>query len=168
MAGRTLTAPIERAKILMQTNSHLSFRGAISQIWSRGRVRGLFAGNLTSCVRTFPTGGLACLVYANMIKHSPIDTRKNPQQPLYRMFAGATAAAISTSLTYPLDVIKAYLSVQDYSKTRLDREYRGILQSARKILREQGISRLFKGLSPTLLTIMPFVAVQLTAYDMLV
>ena len=121
MAGRTLTAPIERAKILMQTHSDLSFREAISKIWRRGKVRGLFAGNLTSCIRTFPTGGLACLTYANLIKHSPIDKRENPTQPLYRLFAGALAAAISTSLTYPLDVIKAYLSIQDYSRSRSDR-----------------------------------------------
>ena len=168
MSGRSLTAPIERAKILMQTEQHLTLKGALRKIWSRGKFRGLFAGNLTSCIRTFPTGGIACLVYANMIKHSPISKKENPQQPLYRLFAGAVAAAISTTLTYPLDVIRAYLSVQDYSKKYADREYRGILQSAQKIIKEQGFSRLFKGLVPTLATIMPFLSFQLTTYDMLV
>lgn len=78
MSGRSFTAPIERAKILMQTERDLTFRGALSKIWNRGKLRGLFAGNLTSCIRTFPTGGIACLVYANCIKYSPIDKRENP------------------------------------------------------------------------------------------
>ena len=32
--------------------------------------RGLFAGNLTNCVRIFPTSAIVCLVYSRMIKVS--------------------------------------------------------------------------------------------------
>lgn len=80
ICSRTVTAPLEKIKIMAQTSESGKIRivETFRTISTREGARGLFAGNLTNCLRVFPTSALACLVYANMIKHTPVDNQKNP------------------------------------------------------------------------------------------
>ena len=73
VASRTFTAPIEKIKILAQTSTaYTGFRSTCRNIFIKDGVAGLFAGNLTNCLRVFPTASLACLVYSRMIKYTPV------------------------------------------------------------------------------------------------
>merc|ERR1712159_237381 len=71
--------------------------------------------------------------------------------------------------TYPLDLVKTRLTVQKegvgadgtvYKKT-----YNGAVDCLRKVSAEEGVSALYKGLSPTLQGVIPFEAVQFTFYN---
>lgn len=67
---------------------------------------------------------------------------KNPQQPVWRFLSGATAGIVSTTVTHPLDVVRARLTIQTKGNTA----YSGILNAFRRIRVEEGMRGLYKGM----------------------
>lgn len=115
VASRTLTAPLERVKLAAQTGtSHTS--GVIKELaWvikTQG-VKGLFKGNLVNCIRVFPTAGIACTCYLNLLKFTPADAEFDMMEPVYRLACGGTAALIANTLTYPMDVIRVRMTLAE-------------------------------------------------------
>ncbi|XP_060109061.1 mitochondrial thiamine pyrophosphate carrier [Heteronotia binoei] len=68
---------------------------------------------------------------------------------------GSCAGVISKTLTYPFDLFKKRLQVGGFEEARARfgqvRTYSGIMDCARQIVRDEGASGFFKGLSPSLL-----------------
>ncbi|KFW86611.1 Solute carrier family 25 member 43, partial [Manacus vitellinus] len=63
------------------------------------------------------------------------------------IMAGSLAGMVATILTYPTDVIKTRLIVQN----RLEPSYEGILHAFYKIYRQEGLRALYRGVSPAIL-----------------
>eukprot|EP00794_Sanderia_malayensis_P015814 gene15814-17409_t len=167
VVSRTVTAPLEKIKILAQTSAkqgRMQITKTLASVWKKEGMQGLFAGNLTNVLRIFPTSAMVCLVYSRMIKYTPVDNEKNPNQPLWRLFSGATAGAVANAFTHPMDVVRARLTIQDISSKDAIK-YKGISHAVRTIVKEEGFAALYKGLSPTLISIAPFLAIQQCLYD---
>mmetsp|Transcript_4827 Transcript_4827/g.13186 ORF Transcript_4827/g.13186 Transcript_4827/m.13186 type:complete len:302 (+) Transcript_4827:96-1001(+) len=80
-------------------------------------------------------------------------------------FAGGTAGAVARTATAPLDRIKLLFQVQSMTNPTGSRQYTGILQAASKIVREEGVTALWKGNSVLIIRIFPYSASQLAAND---
>ena len=80
-----------------------------------------------------------------------------------RSIAGGLAGAISTCLTYPLDMLRARFGAEWAAKPR----YASYSQGVRDIVRKEGVTALFAGLRPTLLGIMPYSALSFAAFETL-
>jgi solute carrier family 25 phosphate transporter 23/24/25/41 len=115
VASRTLTAPLEKVKLAAQTGtSHTSgIFQELSWIIKKQGIKGLFAGNLVNCIRVFPTAGIACTCYLNLLKLTPADAEFDLMEPVYRLACGGTAALIANSLTYPMDVIRVRMTLAE-------------------------------------------------------
>ena len=101
-------------------------------------------------------------------KFTPADDELDLWEPAYRASCAATAALVANTLTYPLDVVRARLTLQGASGSGGGAVYSGIGGALRTILRTEGVRRgLFRGLAPTLAAVVPFVAVQNTSIDLL-
>lgn len=50
------------------------------------------------------------------LQHFPLDQNANPWNPVWRMGAGAFAGVFATVLTYPMDVVRAKLTVQSQAR----------------------------------------------------
>lgn len=61
--------------------------------------------------------------------------------------AGSLAGMVATIVTYPTDVIKTRLIVQN----RLEPSYEGILHAFYKIYQQEGFPALYRGVSPAIL-----------------
>jgi solute carrier family 25 phosphate transporter 23/24/25/41 len=165
VASRTATAPLERVKLLAQTQRlqpNSTVMSSILRMWQSEGARGLFAGNGANVARVFPYAALICLTYSNLCKLFPAEIDEK-YEPLWRMAAGATAGIFATLLTHPLDVARARLTVQVKDKGSTGRA--GIRQTFATLIGNSGVRGLYKGLSPTLLAIAPFLAVQQSSYD---
>lgn len=83
-------------------------------------------------------------------------------------FAGAVAGGVSRTVVSPLDVIKIRFQVQLeptgrarlFDPSQSPSKYTGILQATRAIVREEGLSGLWRGNVPALLLVMPYTAIQ--------
>lgn len=81
--------------------------------------------------------------------------------PLRSFISGASAGFIATALTYPLDLLRTKFVAQDDSK----KIYLGVRQALGLVVKREGFGGLYKGLSPTLLQIMPAMGVAFFSYE---
>ncbi|KAE8709335.1 Nicotinamide adenine dinucleotide transporter 2 [Hibiscus syriacus] len=82
--------------------------------------------------------------------------------------AGAAAGAIAATFVCPLDVIKTRLQVHGLPQTSQS-GVRGsvIITSLQNIIRNEGLKGLYRGLSPTIIALLPNWAVYFTIYEQL-
>ncbi|KFZ59544.1 Solute carrier family 25 member 43, partial [Podiceps cristatus] len=76
------------------------------------------------------------------------------------IMAGSLAGMVATIVTYPTDVIKTRLIVQN----RLEPSYEGILHAFYKIYHQEGLLALYRGVSPAILGAVPFSAGSFFVY----
>ncbi|KAJ5143783.1 uncharacterized protein N7515_002570 [Penicillium bovifimosum] len=171
-AAKTIVAPLERVRILFQT-SHATFiqytthwtgpLKAAKHIKTTHGLPALFKGHTASLLRIFPYAAINFLAY-EQLREAIITTTEN-ETPSRRFLCGSIAGAISTLLTYPLELIRTRLAfeTQKHSSSWL-----GITQ---KICSENtaggrtGLSNLYRGIAPTMLGILPYAGMSFLTHD---
>ncbi|GLJ09767.1 hypothetical protein SUGI_0115510 [Cryptomeria japonica] len=90
------------------------------------------------------------------------------RERLYNAIAGASAGAIAATFVCPLDVIKTRLQVHGLPKKRQG-GFKGslIVTSLKEIIHNEGFRGMYRGLSPTVLALLPNWAVYFTVYEQL-
>jgi solute carrier family 25 (mitochondrial phosphate transporter), member 23/24/25/41 len=159
MSSRTATAPLERIKIQAQMGKNTGLLRELSNIVSKEGIYGLWAGNFTNCLRVFPFAGLSCVFYSRFVKYLPCDNELDPMEPVWRAIAGGMAGICASTITYPLDIIRARQTVAGNNSA-------GILRTANQIMAKEGIRALYRGLQPTLFAVAPFIGLQQASYDL--
>ncbi|XP_039170909.1 LOW QUALITY PROTEIN: adenine nucleotide transporter BT1, chloroplastic/mitochondrial-like [Eucalyptus grandis] len=92
------------------------------------------------------------------LSHKP---GEQPKLPLpASLVAGACAGVSSTICTYPLELVKTQLTVQRGV-------YDGMFDAFLKIVRDEGPAELYRGLTPSLIGVIPYAATNYFAYDTL-
>lgn len=153
--AKTITAPLDRVKIIYQTGSERFRLSLVPRALLRmGKEEGLAAlwrGHSATLMRVAPYAG------AHFAAHDKLSSLAESHLPgegfgrAARRFAtGACAGAFATMVTYPLDVLRARLAVQQGRRSALSAALMP--------------GRLFSGLGPTLLGIMPYAGVTWATY----
>uniref|UniRef100_A0A6V7QWS0 Uncharacterized protein n=1 Tax=Ananas comosus var. bracteatus TaxID=296719 RepID=A0A6V7QWS0_ANACO len=165
-AAKTLTAPLDRVKLLMQTHSLRAAQGggkkgfgfaeAITMIGKDEGIRGYWKGNLPQVIRIIPYSAVQLFSYE---VYKKLFRKKDGElSVLGRLVAGACAGMTSTLVTYPLDVLRLRLAVEPGSRT--------MSQVALNMLREEGLASFYGGLGPSLIGIAPYIAVNFCMFDL--
>ncbi|KAK8916608.1 hypothetical protein KSP39_PZI022171 [Platanthera zijinensis] len=82
--------------------------------------------------------------------------------------AGSSAGIIAATFVCPLDVIKTRFQVHGlYNLSPSSRKGGVVISSLKQIIKNEGFRGLYRGLSPTILALLPNWAVYFTVYDML-
>ncbi|OQR87465.1 Mitochondrial Carrier (MC) Family [Achlya hypogyna] len=170
-ASRTAVAPLERLKILYQVQDVLktgaepkaygSMTQSLRKILAEEGWRGMFKGNGANCVRVFP---YAAIQFAMFEKLKPVFMNPGAKDltALQKLWAGAIAGVASVVVTYPLDFIRARITVPD-SMTK--QQYNGIWHALRVTVRNEGIQGLYRGMSPTVVGIAPYVGLNFMVFE---
>eukprot|EP00927_Polykrikos_kofoidii_P005701 TRINITY_DN12260_c0_g1_i1.p1 TRINITY_DN12260_c0_g1~~TRINITY_DN12260_c0_g1_i1.p1 ORF type:complete len:391 (-),score=54.17 TRINITY_DN12260_c0_g1_i1:245-1417(-) len=168
IVSRTATAPLERLRIQAQLGVPIGYLvGKLKDIYATEGFRGLWAGNFANCLRVFPFAGLSCVFYGRLTKWLPCDDELDAMEPFWRALAGAGAGSAATICTYPLDVLRARLTVSPNTNGESCPRPRSFADAAEKILARQGFRGFFRGLQPTLFAVAPFIGLQQASYDVL-
>ena len=80
------------------------------------------------------------------------------------LLLGALSGGMGPTVNNPLDVVKTRMQRQILVPGQTP-QYNGILSSCRRIIEEEGIVALWKGLTPRLMRIMPGQAITFTTYE---
>jgi len=168
MVSRTAVAPIDRVKILMQTEKVTSggsaprYTGtvqAIRTIVQEGGVSALWRSNTANIVRVAPYSASQFASYdlfkEYMTEKDPYGT--NMFGVIERLTCGALAAITATTVTHPLDCVRVRIATQP--------ELRGMAHTMGLMLKEGGVRTFFKGYAPTLLSLTPFIAINFATFD---
>ncbi|KAH6774194.1 Mitochondrial substrate carrier family protein [Perilla frutescens var. hirtella] len=159
----TIVAPIERAKLLLQTQEsnmailaggpHKRFRGMVDCIVRTVREEGilsLWRGNGSSVIRYYPSVALNFSLkdlYRNIL-------RGNAQEgsllsgPTANFAAGSAAGCTTLIIIYPLDIAHTRLAA-DLGRTET-RQFRGIGHFLNTVYSKDGVRGVYRGLPASL------------------
>ncbi|XVF76813.1 hypothetical protein PTKIN_Ptkin13bG0297200 [Pterospermum kingtungense] len=165
-AAKTVTAPLDRIKLLMQTHGvragqesakkAIGFVEAIVLIGKEEGIKGYWKGNLPQVIRIVPYSAVQLFAYETYKKL--FRGKDGELSVIARLAAGACAGMTSTFITYPLDVLRLRLAVEP--------GYRRMSEVALTMLREEGVASFYYGLVPSLIGIAPYIAVNFCIFDL--
>jgi solute carrier family 25 (adenine nucleotide translocator) protein 4/5/6/31 len=175
--AKTLTAPIERIKLVIQTQDanpkirsgevprYTGIGNCGSRIMAEQGFKRFWDGNLTNCIRYFPTQAFNLAFKDTFKKMFP---KYNPQTEFAQFFganlvSGGLAAAGSMCIVYPLD----------YSRTRLasdvgsgKKTFSGLLDCMKKTAAGPGgFMALYTGFGVSVVGIVGYRGLQLGCFD---
>eukprot|EP00898_Chlorokybus_atmophyticus_P003557 jgi/Chlat1/4201/Chrsp27S00314 len=156
-AAKTLVAPLERVKILLQTGGAsyqtASIMQSLRRIQADDGVRGFFRGNGASVARIIPYAAFHFMAYEQYLRI--LLRAGSPSTPIVDMAAGSLAGSTAVLLTYPLDLVRTRLAVQLPDNMVL---YKNIRHAFRYIVQQEG---------PTLYGIFPYAGLKFYTYEAL-
>ncbi len=173
--AKTLAAPMERVKLLLQTqeaNKQLDGKrySGISNCFLRcvkeeGGLS-LWRGNWANVIRYFPTQAINFSVKDWLNRtFCTADPKKQPYKYFAgRLLSGGSAGAISLVFVYPLDFARTRLGV-DVGKGAADRQFNGLIDCCAKIFKTDGMAGLYKGFGISVAGIFVYRAFYFGGYD---
>ncbi|KAK8523508.1 hypothetical protein V6N13_113453 [Hibiscus sabdariffa] len=159
--SRTAVAPLETIKTRLMVGS---FGNSMAEVFDKITMtegwKGFFRGNFVNVIRVAPSKAIELFAYETVKKKLTPEHGEQPKLPLPASFiAGAAGGVSSTLLTYPLELLKTRLTV--------NQDYKNLLDAVAKIVRAEGPGGLYKGLTPSLIGVVPYAASNYFAYDAL-
>ncbi len=171
IAAKSFVAPLDRIKILFQvTNGRFSLRQVwviMKDIMREEGPRGFFKGNSATMIRTFPYAGVQFLIFDFLKNRSLRKDAKDRIDPIEGFVFGSIAGAVSSFTTYPLDLARTRLAV-NITHGRVARTLphkRGPLGVLVQIAQVDGLSAIYRGITPTLMGIAPYAGISFCLND---
>ncbi|CAK9139948.1 unnamed protein product [Ilex paraguariensis] len=166
VAAKTVTAPLDRIKLLMQTHGFrtgaesakksIGFIEAFTSIGKEEGIKGYWKGNLPQVLRIIPYSAVQLFAYETYKK--VFSGKDGEISVIGRLAAGACAGMTSTFVTYPLDVLRLRLAIEP--------GYLTMTEVAVNMLREEGVASFYNGLGPSLTAIAPYIALNFCVFDL--
>jgi len=174
--SKTAVAPIERVKLLLQTqaaNKKLAgdkaYKGIMDVLIRVPKEEGISAfwrGNLANVIRYFPTQALN---FAFKDTYKKIFCPYNPKTQFWKFFmgnlaSGGAAGATSLMFVYPLDFARTRLAA-DVGRNASDRQFNGLVDCITKVRATDGVKGLYQGFGVSVLGIIAYRACYFGGYD---
>jgi len=175
--SKTVVAPLERVKILLQiqdAHKHIAkdqqYKGVVdcfARIYKEQGFLSFWRGNVVNVVRYFPTQALN---FAFKDKYKQLFLDGVDKKDFWRFFAGnlasgGAAGATSLLIVYPLDFARTRLGA-DVGKAAADREFKGLFDCIGKCYKADGLVRgLYPGFLSSVQGIIIYRAIYFGAYD---
>lgn len=177
--AKTCTAPIERVKLIIQTQDanpliksgevprYTGIGNCFARVYSEQGMAAFWRGNLTNVIRYFPTQAFN-FAFKDTIK--ALFPKTNPKENFFMFFmvnlaSGGLAGAGSLCIVYPLD----------YARTRLasdvgsgQKSFNGLMDCLVKTAKgPSGVMGLYNGFGVSVAGIIPYRGVYFGLYDSL-
>ncbi|KAK4422172.1 Adenine nucleotide transporter BT1, chloroplastic/mitochondrial [Sesamum alatum] len=152
--SRTAVAPLEtiRTHLMVGSCGNCTTDQVFHDIMKTDGWTGLFRGNFVNVIRVAPSKAIELLVYDTVNKNLSPKPGENARLPIPpSLVAGACAGVSSTLVTYPLELLKTRLTIQRGV-------YNGLMDAFVKILQEGGPGELYRGLTPSVIGVIPYAA----------
>ena len=174
--SKTAVAPIERVKLLLQTQdanakikSDKKYKGIVDvfvRVPKEEGVSAFWRGNLANVIRYFPTQALN---FAFKDTYKKIFCPFDPKKQFWMFFlgnlaSGGAAGATSLLFVYPLDFARTRLAA-DVGKGKEDRQFQGLNDCLSKIYKNDGLKGLYQGFGVSVIGIIIYRAFYFGGYD---
>jgi len=178
--AKTCTAPIERVKLIIQTQDanpmiksgqvarYTGIVNCFTRVYQEQGFKAFWRGNFTNVIRYFPTQAFN-FAFKDTIK--AFFPRYNPKKEfgmffLTNMASGGLAGAGSLCIVYPLDYARTRLASDVGSKQK---SFNGLADCLMKTARGPGgVMGLYNGFGVSVMGIIPYRGVYFGMYDSLI
>jgi solute carrier family 25 (adenine nucleotide translocator) protein 4/5/6/31 len=176
--AKTCTAPIERVKLLIQTQDanpkiisgevarYTGIVNCFTRVAGEQGIKAFWRGNLTNIIRYFPTQAFN-FAFKDSIKAMFPKTDKNTEFVkffLTNMASGGLAGAGSLMIVYPLDYARTRLA-SDVGSGKA--QFNGLLDCLKKTVAAGGVGSLYNGIGVSIVGIIPYRGVYFGLFDTL-
>ncbi|RFU33702.1 hypothetical protein B7463_g2619, partial [Scytalidium lignicola] len=180
LIARFVIAPLDVVKIRLQLQTHSlsdplsqkNLRGSpiykgtlptIKRILREEGLTALWKGNVPAELMYVPYGAIQFTTYRAVSLGLQKTIGKNKIPVAAESFiAGASAGAVATVATYPLDLLRTRFAAQGN-----DRIYRSLRASIVDIARREGLRGFFQGISAGVAQIIPYMGIFFATYETL-
>lgn len=173
--SKTIMAPVERVKLLMQTQDsnpdvisgkverYKGVGDTFRRVAAEQGVVSFWRGNLVNCLRYAPQQGSA-LAFNDLLNNS--FPNYNPNTDFWKSFgvkltSGGLAGAIANTICYPFDFARTRLA-SDVGKG--PKQFNGIMDCIATTVRKQGLTGLYTGWTVTVMGAFVYRAGQLGCF----
>ena len=129
---------------------------------SRG-VSGFYAGWWPGLVGKIPSYALTWTIFQQLKRVRDTISDRSATN-FENTVMGCIASGTTVCIMIPLDTIKTRLVTQA-GLAASERAYKGIVDCAIKVAREEGIKTFYRGLSPRLISVVPMIGIQFGVYE---
>jgi len=176
--AKTCTAPIERVKLLIQTQDanpkiisgeiprYTGIVNCFTRVAAEQGIGAFWRGNLTNIIRYFPTQAFN-FAFKDSIKALFPKADKNTEFAkffLINMASGGLAGAGSLMIVYPLDYARTRLASDVGGK---ERQFAGLIDCLKKTVAAGGPGALYNGIGVSIIGIIPYRGVYFGLFDTL-
>lgn len=173
--SKTLIAPIERVKLLLQLQdasksieSSKKYTGIIDcfrRVYAEQGTLSFWRGNLSNVIRYFPGQAINFSLkdyFRKLFPSKPGDSFLKKFQT--NLLAGGSAGSIAVVLLYPLDFIRTRLATDVGAKIE-QREFKNMRDVVASIMKAEGVSGLYRGVSISIVFAFVYRALYFGIFD---
>ncbi|KAK9795508.1 hypothetical protein WJX73_001295 [Symbiochloris irregularis] len=140
--SRTLVAPFERLRTMMQAHGSVGLVPSARAMWQDGGFWGMFKGNSLTVAKNIPYAAVQFAMY-DQAKDALLALRnKKALSQGDKVLAGCMAGFVSCLAVYPLDMLRTCASMKGVP--------RGFIPLVRSVVEVTGVRGLYKGIAPAL------------------
>ncbi|CAG8570498.1 1559_t:CDS:2 [Ambispora gerdemannii] len=134
---------------------------AFSLIAREEGILSLWKGNLSAQYLYLTYGSVQFLTYHELVKLSSSETMQNilPENA-WSFVNGAACGTVASVTTYPFDLLRTRFAAQGNSK-----KYKTVGQAIKRIYTDEGLRGFYRGVSPTVLQIIPYMGIMFGVRD---
>mmetsp|Transcript_3340 Transcript_3340/g.4842 ORF Transcript_3340/g.4842 Transcript_3340/m.4842 type:complete len:437 (+) Transcript_3340:182-1492(+) len=171
--SRTLTAPMERVKVLLQVQIvskvpvEQQYKGIIDclvRIPKEQGITGYWRGNGVNVLRMIPNSAIKFTTfdyYKKLAFPNGEQSYEGTEKFFRKMVCGGVSGVSTIVPVYPLDLARTRLSADT------TRRYNGLGDVLKSTVSRDGYKGLYNGLGVSLCGIIPYLAISLSTYDTL-
>ncbi|KAI8329851.1 mitochondrial carrier domain-containing protein [Chlamydoabsidia padenii] len=178
--SRTCTAPFDRLKVFLITqtsyttkSSTSSIASAVSSIYSQGGFRAFFVGNGLNVFKIVPESSIKFYVFEtakSVLAELTQSEDKNAIPVGARFIAGGVAGLCSQFCIYPVETLKTRImstnvGSKQHASTAAKKSI--VLNTAKQMYKSQGIRAFWPGLTLGLMGVFPYQALDMGIYETL-
>jgi len=165
--AKTATAPIERVKLIIQTQDanpkiisgevprYTGIVNCFSRVASEQGIGAFWRGNFTNIIRYFPTQAFNFAFKDGIKAMFPKADKKTEFGKFFmiNVFSGGLAGAGSLMIVYPLDYARTRLASDVGGK---ERQFNGLADCLKKTVQLGGVTSLYNGIGVSIMGIIPY------------
>ncbi|XP_010527853.1 PREDICTED: graves disease carrier protein [Tarenaya hassleriana] len=141
--------------------AYSGIKEVLAVAYREGGLRGLYRGIGPTLIGILPYAGLKFYIYEELKRHVPEEHQNSVRMHLS---CGAMAGLFGQTFTYPLDVVRRQMQVENLQGEG-NKRYKNTFDGLNTIVRTHGWRQLFAGLSINYIKIVPSVAIGFTVYE---
>eukprot|EP01129_Flabellula_baltica_P007166 TRINITY_DN2752_c0_g1_i1.p1 TRINITY_DN2752_c0_g1~~TRINITY_DN2752_c0_g1_i1.p1 ORF type:complete len:247 (-),score=45.88 TRINITY_DN2752_c0_g1_i1:48-788(-) len=163
------TYPLDlvRARMAAQVKNeqYANLIDALVKIYKHEGPKALFRGVNSTIQGIIPYAGVNFGTYEALKYYAPVDEETGRISTVTNLFCGGIAGATGQTVSYPWDVVRRRQQTWGFAEGTKAMSKDGTMKTMITILKQEGISALFKGISINYIKVSPGVAITFTTYE---
>jgi hypothetical protein len=160
--GEVVLLPLDVLKIKMQTNPETLRGRSLARLFKEERLVQFYRGSFWTAARNAP-GSFTLFGGNALVKHHLFGLEDFAQASLFQNFVASTVGGVaSIAVASPMDVIKTRVQTRPFGNMETGSEL------LRRLLQEEGVRALFKGIVPKTLIVAPKLVFAFTVAQTLI